>query len=565
MNIKLKPIPNQQKAEELSKLLNINILLSNLLIQREIDNFENAKSFFRPNLNEIHNPFLMKNMDKAVEKIIKAIENKEKILIYGDYDVDGTTAVALVFDFLGKYHTHIDYYVPDRYTEGYGISTLSIDFAKENNFSLVIALDCGIKSNEKINYANTLGIDFIICDHHEPGEEIPKALAVLDAKQNDCNYPYKELSGCGVGFKLMQAYCIKKNIELDKLFPYLDLLCVSIGADIVPIDGENRIFCYHGLKIINENPRFGIKSLIGISGFKKQFKISDVVFKLAPRINAAGRIHHAKAAINLLISNTEEEAEKWATKLNDSNIYRKELDKIITEEAIEMIENQVDFLSLKSTVLFKNDWNKGVIGIVASRCIEKYYKPTIILTESNGIAAGSARSVHGFDLYNAISNCSDYLAQFGGHTHAAGMTLKIENIENFRKAFEKQVSKTIKEDSLTPQMLVDMEVPLSFVSLKTEKIISQMQPFGPKNMTPVFITKGLIDGGNSRVVGEIHLKLDLHCPTSNIKIAGIAFQKGNLINQIQQKHPFTICYTLEENIFNNIKTVQAQVKEIIFE
>lgn len=562
MNIQIKPLPDAQQTQDFASILTIHHLLAALLLQRGYDNFDKAKSFFRPNLGQLHDPFLMKNMDKAVARIEKAILENEKILIYGDYDVDGTTSVALVYSFLRKYYANLDFYVPDRYDEGYGISTKSIDYAKSNEILLIIALDCGIKSVDKVQYASTLGIDFIICDHHEPGLEIPPAVAVLDAKQADCNYPFKELSGCGVGFKLMQAFCIKKEINIEELLPYLDLLCISIGADIVPIVGENRIFCYHGLKIINENPRFGIQALIGVSGYKKAFNITDVVFKLAPRINAAGRINHAKDAVNLLLAPTMAEASTWAKSLNDSNVHRKELDATITEEAKTMIESQENYQNLRSTVLFKSDWSKGVVGIVASRCIEFYYKPTIILTESNGMAVGSARSVYGFDLYKAISACAEHLEQFGGHTHAAGMALKIENITNFRNAFEAIVAKTIHPDSLIPKMDVDMEVNLDFITPKTYRILQQMAPFGPQNMTPLFITKGLKDSGNSRIVGDLHLKLEVICPISKIKINAIAFNQGYMYSQIVASN-FDICYTLEQNVYKEVVSLQLNVKKII--
>ncbi len=564
MNIKVKPLPDANKIQDFASLLTIHPLLAALLMQRGYDNFDKAKTFFRPNLSDLHDPFLMKNMDKAIFRIEKAIANNQKILVYGDYDVDGTTAVALVYSFLSKYYSNIDFYVPDRYDEGYGISTKSIDYAKSNEILLIIALDCGIKSVDKVLYANSLGIDYIICDHHEPGSEIPDAVAVLDAKQADCNYPFKELSGCGVGFKLMQAFCIKKQIDIQELYPFLDLLCISIGADLVPIVGENRIFCYYGLRIINQNPRFGIQALIKVSGYKKALNITDVVFKLAPRINAAGRIHHASAAVKLLLSPSVADALVWATSLNDSNAYRKELDTTITEEAKNMIESQENYQNLRSTVLFKPDWSKGVVGIVASRCIESYYKPTIILTESNGLAVGSARSVHGFDLYEAISACSAHLEQFGGHTHAAGMALKIENITPFKIAFEEYVSKNIHPDSIQPKLDIDMEVNLDFITPKTYRIIEQMAPFGPQNMTPVFLTKNLKDTGYSRIVGDVHLKLDIVCPLSNIKIAAIAFNQANMYAQIKSDS-FAICYTLEQNEYNNIVSLQLNVKKIIIE
>lgn len=558
----IKNTPSTEEVDLLSKALNINPFLATILIQRGIKTFDEAKHFFRPSLGDLHDPFLMLNMHKAVERIEKALAKNEKILVYGDYDVDGTTSVTLVYDFLSNYTSEIDFYIPDRYLEGYGISTKGIDFAKENGFSLIIALDCGIKSPDKIAYANSLKIDFIICDHHNPGDEIPKAVAVLDPKQKNCKYPYKELSGCGVGFKLLQGYCQKNNIDVAVLYPYLDLLAISIGADIVPMTGENRIFCFHGLNIINESPRAGVKALMGVSGFKKKLSISNVVFGLAPRINAAGRIAHAKAAVNLLLAKDITEAADFAKDLNDNNLSRKEIDSSMTDEAILMIETQENYQNLRSTMLFKTDWHKGVIGIVASRCIEKYYRPTIILTASNGKAAGSARSVHGFDIYEAISNCADVLEQYGGHTFAAGMTLKLENVDLFRQKFEEEVSKTISEDSLSPKINIDLEVPLNFVSDKVYKIINQMEPFGPGNMTPVFLTQNLKDGGNSRIVGGTHLKLDLFCPNTRKKIDGIAFGMHEKLPLIKSGNLFSVCYTIDENTYNDITSVQLSIREI---
>lgn len=560
--LKFKNIPSEEEVDILAKALNINTFLSTLLIQRGIKTFEEAKHFFRPDLTDLHDPFLMLNMHNAVERVEKALAKNEKILVFGDYDVDGTTAVALIYNFLSNYTSEIDFYIPDRYAEGYGISIKGIDFAKENGFSLIIALDCGIKSPDKIAYANSLKIDFIICDHHNPGDEIPKAVAVLDPKQKDCSYPYKELSGCGVGFKLVQAYCQKNKIDISVLYPYLDLLTISIGADIVPMTGENRIFCYHGMKIINESPRAGVRALMGVSGFKKKLTVSNVVFGLAPRINAAGRIEHGKSAVKLLLAKDAIEANDFAKNLNDNNLSRKEIDSSMTEEAILMIETQENYQNLRSTVLFKNDWHKGVVGIVASRCIERYYKPTIILTESNGKAAGSARSVHGFDVYEAISQCEDILEQFGGHTFAAGMTLKLENVDALRKKFELIVANSISEDSLTPKITIDLEVPLDFVSDKVYKIINQMEPFGPGNMTPIFLTKNLKDAGGSRVVGGTHLKLELFCPKTRKKVDGIAFGMSEKLALVKSGNPFSICYTIDENTYNEITSIQLSVREI---
>jgi len=563
---RIKPIPNSSEAEQLSKTLNVSTLLTSLLIQRGIDTFEKAKTFFRPTIAQLHDPFLMQDMDKAVERVQRAIAQKEKILVYGDYDVDGTTSVALMYGFLVSIYdvNQVEFYIPDRYKEGYGISTDGIDYAKAKDFSLIIALDCGIKSLDKIAYANTLAVDFIICDHHNPGSEIPKAVAVLDPKRKDCNYPFKELSGCGVGFKLLQAVTQKMNISHVEISKYLDLLVTSISADIVPIIDENRILCHYGLKQLNENPRAGLQALMGVAGFKKELTITNVVFGLAPRINAAGRIHHAHAAVDLLLAQDEKEASKFAQNLNETNSSRKDFDTLITAEAIELIQQQNDYKTLKSTVLFKKDWHKGVVGIVASRCTESYYKPTIILTESNGKATGSARSVDGFDVYEAICECAHLLEQFGGHMYAAGMTLLLENVDAFRTAFEKVVTKRITTDQLIPKIDIDMEVNIDFITQKNYNILKQMQPFGPGNMTPVFLTRNLVSDINSiRIVGDNHLKLTVWNKNSpTVKIDGIAFGMGHQLELIASGSPFDLCYSIEENTWNHRTTLQLMVKDV---
>ncbi|MFN0049248.1 MAG: single-stranded-DNA-specific exonuclease RecJ [Cytophagales bacterium] len=564
---RIKPTPQASVSESLAKAINVNPFLAKLLVQRNIVDFDIAKAYFRPSLDMLHDPFLMRDMDKAVDRLTKAIISKEKILVFGDYDVDGTTSVASVYHFL-KNHTgilpeNLAFYIPDRYGEGYGISTKGIDYASENGFSLIISLDCGIKSIEKIDYASSKNIDFIICDHHNPGVEIPKAYAVLDPKRADCQYPYKELSGCGVGFKFLQAYCITHQISTEKLYPYLDLLCVSIAADIVPMTGENRIFSFHGLKKINENPRPGLRALGAVAGFKKELNISNVVFGFAPRINAAGRIAHAHGAVELLLADNEAVAIKFADGLNENNLSRKDFDSSITLEAIEMIEEQENFQALKSTVLFKSDWHKGVVGIVASRCIEKYYRPTIIFTESNGKATGSARSVDGFDVYEAICACSDLLEQFGGHTHAAGMTLELKNIDAFKARFEEVVSARIAPDQLIPKINIDVEVGLDFASQKTFNIIKQMEPFGPGNMTPVFLTQKLLPE-NPRIVGEKHLKFGVKMPNSNIKKEAIAWGMADYFEILSSLKPIDICYSLSENTFNNITAIELNIKDIRF-
>jgi single-stranded-DNA-specific exonuclease len=448
----IKPDGDKEIVSCLSDELGVSQSISNMLVQRGITTFDEAKKFFRPSLDNLHDPFLMQDMDDAIERLQRALKNNERILIYGDYDVDGTTSVALVFSFLRQLHENIDYYIPDRYTEGYGISFKGIDYAIENEITLVIALDCGIKALEKIDYANRNNIDFIICDHHTPGEKIPEAYAVLDPKRSDCSYPYKELSGCGVGFKLLQALTISNELSKEKLWEYLDLVAVSIASDIVSITGENRVLAHFGLKQLNEAPRMGLKALISNSGLDtKEISISDIVFKIGPQINAAGRIESGRSSVKLLIEEDEDYAKQLSASITEHNETRKELDRNITEEALAMIHDSEELQKKKSTVLFKEDWHKGVIGIVASRLIESYYKPTIVLTESKGLATGSARSVDGFDLYAAIDACSDLLENFGGHMHAAGLTMKIENIEKFTEKFEKCVASTITEEQLTPK------------------------------------------------------------------------------------------------------------------
>lgn len=555
--------PEEQIAAELAKSINVSPLLASMLIQRNVSTFEEAKSFFRPSLDNLHDPFLMKDMDLAVTRLTRAIDNGEKILIYGDYDVDGTTSVALVYDFLRKRYSNLDFYIPDRYTEGYGVSMKSIEWAREHQFNLIISLDCGIKSTEQVRLASSYGIDFIICDHHKAGSVLPQAYAVLDPKRPDCPYPFKELSGCGVGFKLLQGYCLKKNIPFSELFPYLDLLAISIASDIVPIVEENRILTYYGLKIINSNPRPGVRALIGVSGYKKELDVSNVVFGLGPRINAAGRIAHAKGAVQLLISQTDEEAEEHAKLINEKNTLRKDFDLSITEEALQMIEEGAP-KDAKSTVLFKNDWHKGVIGIVASRCIEKYYRPTIILTESNNFATGSARSVFGFDVYEAISQCADLLEQFGGHMYAAGLTLKIDNVPAFRKKFEAVVAAGITNEQLTPRIDIDLRLKISDINYKFFNIVKQMAPFGPMNMQPVFVSEGVSDDGSARILKEQHLKLNVK-QEGSVAIDAIGFGMAQHYPRISGGEKFDLCYTISENEYNGKKSLQLFIKDIKFD
>jgi single-stranded-DNA-specific exonuclease len=559
----VKPQSGPEQAEMLAKVLNISTILSNLLLQRDITNFEEARSFFRPSITDLHDPFLMKDMDKAIGRIEQAIQRGEKILVYGDYDVDGTTAVALIYSFFKTLYNNLDYYLPDRYKEGYGISTVGIDYAIANNFSLIIALDCGIKSIDKVDYANEHGIDFIICDHHRPGEVLPAAVAVLDPKRDDCNYPFDELSGCGIGFKVAQAYAQKHNIPFERIQPLLDLVAISTAADIVPITGENRILAYYGLQWLNKNPRAGIKAILDLAQVKRELSVTDVVFIIGPRINAAGRIQDARQAVDLLISANSANALIESKNLNATNNERKDLDLKITEHALQMIQEDARFRNRKTTVLFHPEWSKGVIGIVASRLTERYYRPTIILTESNGKATGSARSIKDFDIYNAIESCSDLLEQFGGHMYAAGLTLTLDNIDKFIEKFEQVVSSTIDERLLIQEVEIDAAIKLKDITPSFFNVLKQFAPFGPGNMSPVFKTENVRDTGTSRVVGNNHLKLNVaESETARFGMDGIAFGLGHYLPYIKRRIPFDICYTIEENSFNGKTALQLHVKDI---
>ncbi len=563
------PTGNSEVIQKLSVELSIHPILAQLLVQRGINTFDEAKNFFRPSLSDLHDPFLMKDMDKAVERISNAILNKQKILVYGDYDVDGTTAVSLVYTFLHNQYVNVGYYIPDRYKEGYGISIQGIDYAKENNYDLIIALDCGIKSIDKIDYANTLGIDFIICDHHRPGSELPNAVAVLDPKRADCDYPYKELSGCGVGFKLIQAIAQQKGISFDDLEQYLDLVAVSIAADIVPITGENRILAYYGLKLLNRNPRPGFKAILDLSNFKKdEITVNDVVFLIAPRINAAGRIESGEKAVELLVSKNDNVAGLLGDGINEHNLKRKDLDQSITENALQLIEESEVHKYRKSTVLYNPEWHKGVIGIVASRLTEKYYRPTIVLTKSNdhnNMVSGSARSVKDFDVYNAIESCSDLLEQFGGHMYAAGLTMKEENVQTFIERFEEVVATTIEDRMLIREVEIDAELKLIDITPKFFNVLKQFAPFGPGNMSPIFISTNVRDNGRGKVVGNNHLKLSLvQHDDYQLTFDGIAFQLGHHHNQVEQQDAFDVVYHLEENNFNNRTTLQLNIKDLKF-
>lgn len=565
-----------KKVEDLSKALNINKTLANLLILRGINTFEEAKSFFRPSLDDLHDPFLMKDMGAAIERIEKAIQNEEKILIYGDYDVDGTTAVALVFTYFGSFYHNLGYYVPDRYDEGYGISTKSIDFAKEQGYSLIIALDCGIKAVEKIEYASSLNIDFIIADHHRPDDILPNAVAVLDPKRADCDYPFDELSGCGVGFKIIQAYNSKNNLPFSNLKQYLDLVTVSIAADIVEITGENRILAYYGLRLINKKPRPGIEAILKYSGvgriamgdkkdyaFDKKLSISDLVFMVGPRINAAGRIESAHNSVKLLISKNIEEASEVAAQINEFNKERKDLDTNITRDASDKISRDPDLLHRKTTVVFDPSWHKGVIGIVASRLVETFYRPTIVFTQSNGLITGSARSVKDYDIYEAIASCSDLLENFGGHKYAAGLSLTPDKLDVFIARFENFVSETIHDEMLTPEIEIDAEICVNDITKKFYNVLKQFAPFGPGNMSPVFVTRNLIDTGYARIVGKNHLKFEVvHPNIRGYPIAAIAFQQKEHLTHVLNGNTFNICYYITENTWNGRTTLQLNIKDI---
>ena len=550
---------------KLANELSISPVLAKLLVQRGIVTFDDARSFFRPDLNDLHDPFLMKDMDKAVERLTKAMQRNEKILIYGDYDVDGTTSVSLVYRFLVKFYSNLDFYIPDRYNEGYGISIKGIDFAAQNNFKLIIALDCGIKAIEKIKYAKSLGVDFIICDHHNPDDELPPAVAVLDSKRADCNYPYKHLSGCGVGFKLMQAFAMENNIRFEELIPLLDLVALSIASDIVPITGENRILAFYGLKQINSNPSTGVKAIIDVCGLKdREISISDIVFKIGPRINASGRMKLATEAVELMVSRDYNFAYERSGTINEYNNDRKDLDKNITDDAIALIRQDDTYSERKSIVVFKPDWHKGVIGIVASRLAEEYYKPSVVLTESNGFASGSARSVLGFDLYKAVESCKDLLENFGGHMYAAGLTMKIEHVDEFSRRFEKYVAEHIEEDQTYPQIDIDAIIEFKDITPKFFRVLKQFGPFGPGNMKPVFESKNVYDFGSSRLVGkdQEHLKLELTDSSSENVMSGIAFRMYEFNDHLKALNPLDICYTLEENNFNGNTSIQLMIRDI---
>jgi single-stranded-DNA-specific exonuclease len=548
------------KINILRESLKIHPVICKILVERGIETFESARNFFRPSLADLHDPWMMKDMDKAVARILAAIDNKEKILVFGDYDVDGTTAVACMYQFLKKVYNNIDFYIPHRYREGYGVSKAGIDFARENNFSLVISLDCGIKSGALIGYAKELGVDFIVCDHHLPDEILPPAVAILNPKQKDCNYPYKDLCGCGVGFKLISALAPKLGLGDEHVFEYLDLVATAIAADIVPITGENRILAFHGIKKVNSNPNKGIKALIQLSGLKRDLHISNLVFMIAPRVNAAGRMDDARKAVQLFVAATDSEAFHYGEMLHSDNTDRKEADLTITEEALILIGENAEWKERRSTLVFKPHWHKGVVGIVASRLIEHYYRPTIVLTQSGEYASGSARSVPGFNLYEAIHACRDHLLGYGGHFAAAGITLELEQVDAFRNKFEEVVSSTIHPDLLIPEFVIDAEIQLRDIKWPFYNILCQMEPFGPENLRPVFIARQVMDTGYSRIVKEQHLRFSVR--QGDTVITGIGFGMADKLALLQLKKPVDIVFKIDENEWNDEKSLQLRMIDI---
>lgn len=555
----------KEQRDDLAKKLGISPVLCQLLIQRGISSSEDAYKFFHPNLKDLHDPFLLPDMDKAIKRIEKALGQKQRILIYGDYDVDGTTAVALVYKFLRKFTTNLDYYIPDRYDEGYGISEQGIDYAEETGVKLIIALDCGIKAIEKVAYAKSKGIDFIIGDHHMPDEILPDAVAVIDAKRTDSTYPYEHLSGCGVGFKLVQALAQNNKIDFSELTDLLDLVAVSVASDIVPITGENRVLTYFGLKQINSNPSLGLKGIIEICGLTyKGITVNDIIFKIGPRINASGRMMKGKEAVDLLLANTIEDAREKSANIDHYNDDRRELDKRITDEAIQFIDGTVDMSKKKSLVIYDETWHKGVIGIVASRLTEKYLRPAVVLTKSQGLITGSARSVMGFDVYKAIEACKDILENFGGHTYAAGLSLKEENLAEFQRRFEALSLEMIAPEMMRPQICIDAELSFKEITPKFISDLAGFAPFGPENLNPIFVTWDVQDYGTSKPVGKdnVHLKLEMTDKTTTIPVNGIAFRQSANSEMVKNGRPFDICYTLEENTHNGKTNIQLYVKDI---
>lgn len=550
----------ETKINALQESLKINRTLCNILTQRGIDDFEKARHYFRPQLTDLHDPWLMKDMDKAVNRIILAFEQREKILVFGDYDVDGTTSVASLYQFIHHIYSGTDFYIPHRYREGYGVSEMGIDFAKENGFTLIISLDCGIKSTELITHAKTLGIDFIVCDHHLPDKDLPPAVAILNPKQIDCRYPFKELCGCGVGFKLMMALSGKLGLPDTAYLDYLDLVAVAIAADIVPITGENRVLAFYGLQKVNENPCPGIRALMQLAGVQKQMHISSLVFVIAPRINAAGRMDDARKAVQLFIEKDNNRALAFAEMLHSDNIDRREADSGITEEAIALISADPGAINRKTTVVFQEHWHKGVVGIVASRLIEIYYRPTIVLTKSGDFVAGSARSIAGFNLYEAVHACREHLLGYGGHFAAAGMTLLPEKVQAFADAFEKEVSRLITDDLLIPEIIIDAEISFTAINQPFFSILTQMEPFGPENMRPVFIARKVQDTGFSKIVKEQHIRFVLK--QNNITLTGIGFNMADKFHFLQSRQPLDIVFTIDENEWNGEKNLQLKMIDL---
>lgn len=562
----LKESGDRETISRLSAELGIDPILARLLEQRGIKTFEEARRFFRPSLSSLHDPFLMKDMDVAVDRLEKAVKGGEKILVYGDYDVDGTTAVALVYLFLSRLTDKTGFYIPDRYDEGYGVSSKGIDWAAENGFSLIITLDCGIKAIDKVNYAASRGIDMIICDHHLPEDTIPDAVAVLDPKREDCGYPFDDLSGCGVGFKLVQAYSQHNGIPDEEIFPFLDLLVVSIASDLVTVIGENRVLAYYGLKQLNENPRKGLTAIIAQSNLEPgHVSIDDIVFKIGPRINAAGRMESGRLAVNLLTATDDVTAELVAKQINDSNNERKNIDRETTKEALDMVEQGRCLAKENATIVYNPDWNKGVVGIVASRLVEAFYKPTFVLTKSNGLVTGSARSIRGFDLYSSIEQCADLLENYGGHIYAAGLAMKEENLEEFARRIDRFVGEHKSDDMSVPAIDVDAELPFARITPKFFRILKQFQPFGPGNNSPVFVTEDVYDNGSGRKVGPAgqHLKLELieeDQPYNHI--SAIGFNMSSSFEHIKAGNPVDVCYTIVENYYRGTSNLQLRLKDL---
>ena len=562
----LKPAADPEKAGRLAAELGIDRVLADLLVQRGVETFADARSFFRPRLEDLHDPFLMKDMDKAVERLHRAVTGKEEILVYGDYDVDGTTAVAQLYSFLKPFTDHIRFYIPDRYDEGYGLSFKALDWASDNGVNLVITLDCGIKAIDKVEYARGKGIDIIICDHHLPEDVLPRAVAVLDPKREDCHYPFDDLCGCGVGFKLVQGYVQQYGLDPALLEPLLDLQVVSIASDLVSMTGENRILAHYGLKRLNENPRKGLLAMINLAKLEPgHITIDDIVFKIGPRINAAGRMESGRIAVELLTATDDQTAFRMGEQINDNNNERKSIDREITQEALDMVQSGRALATENATIVYNATWNKGVVGIVASRLVEAYYKPTVVLTKSNGFITGSARSVQGFDLYASIESCADLLENFGGHMYAAGLTLKEENLEEFCRRMDRFVAGNITREERTPAVEIDARLDFSQITPKFTRILKQFQPFGPGNTNPVFLTEDVYDAGNGRKVGAggVHLKLDLMQESQPYRqIAAIGFNMADNFDYIKAGNPIDICYSIVENFYRGSSTVQLRLKDL---